>query len=585
MASSLPPSYEFGDFVLRPAEKRLLRAGEPVPLAPKVFDTLLLLVESPGSLVEKEVFLKRLWPDSFVEEVALAHGISQLRKALRDGVDGRKFIETVPKRGYRFVAPVAVMGAPPPETRPGVIIAVLPFANLGAGPERDYLADGLTEEVIASLGQVSPDDLRVIGRTSMMAYKGATKSLAEIGAELGAKFLVESSVRGEGQRLRITSRLVRAVDQVQIWSDSYDSERGSVLELQRELSIVIAGQVRHRLSPERVNALARRQTHDAEAYDLYLRGRYFWHQLSAMTTRRAIEYYTRATQLDPQYALAWAGLADAYSTNPISGDGDPRRIGPLAREASLQAVASEPGLAEVQGCLAFVKFWIDWDWPAAEQGFRASIALDPSYALAHRTLAIALSHLERPEEAAAAAAQARALDPLHAGHYALSAQVAFNGHDFAAAVEFARRATIIDPEFWIGHFQLGQALQQMDAASAALEALQQAWKFSGGNSKVLSLRGYILARLGCVQEAGEILHALQNVPRERYVPPYAIALVHAGLGHRDLALACLDTAWEVRDVHLAFLPLDPKWDALRDDSRFHALLNRCGFSQPTARLA
>ena len=308
MSSSSQVAYQFGGFLLRPADKQLLRDGQAVPLAPKVFDTLLVLVESPGRLVEKDAFLKRVWPDSFVEEVALAHGVSQLRKALGDGRDGRRFIETVPKRGYRFVAPVELVGPPPPEPRAGVTLAVLPFENLGAGAEREYLADGLTEEVIASLGQVDPDDLRVIGRTSMMAYKRTTKSLAEIGRELGAAFLVESSIRAEGDRLRITSRLVRVDDQVQIWSESYDSRRGSVLELQRELSTVIARQVRLRLSPERVNALARRQTHDVEAYDLYLRGRYFWHQLSAETTRRAIGFYTRATELDPDYALAWAGL-------------------------------------------------------------------------------------------------------------------------------------------------------------------------------------------------------------------------------------------------------------------------------------
>ena len=573
-----PPqiAYQFGDFYVCPADKQLLRGGQAVPLAPKAFDTLVVLLESHGRLVEKDVFLKRVWPESFVEEVALAHGISQLRKALDDGASGRKFIETVPKRGYRFIAPVAVAGRQ--EVRPGVTLAVLPFENLGAGSEREYLADGLTEEVIASLGQVDPEALRVIGRTSMMAYKRTTKSLAEIGRELGAGFLVESSIRGERERLRITSRLIRVEDQVQIWSDSYDSERGSVLELQRELSTVIARQVRLRLSPERVDALARRQTHDAEAYDLYLRGRYFWHQLSAATTRRAIEYYTRATELDPDYALAWAGLGDAYSANPISGDGPPFRMGPLAREAVARAVHAEPNLAEVQNALAFLKFWLDWDWLAAERCFRAAIALDPSYALAHRTLGIALSHMGRHAEAGPAASEARRLDPLHAGHHALSAQVAFNARDFPAAVEFARQATVLDPEFWVGHLQLAQACEQLHQSERALEALQLAWRFSGGNSKAIALRGYILARLGRVAQAREVLHTLEAVPPDRYVPPYAIALVHAGLGHREPALEWLERAWDVRDVHLAFLPVDPKWDDFRSSPRFIAVLDRCAFA-------
>ena len=562
MASSSQIVYQFGSFTLRAADKQLLREGQGVPLTPKAFDTLLLLVESQGRLVEKDVFLKRIWPDSFVEEVVLAHGISHLRKALGEGRDGKHFIETVPKRGYRFVAQVEVIQPEGQEARTGVTLAVLPFENLGGGPDREYLADGLTEEVIASLGQVDPDQLRVIGRTSMMAYKGTTKSLAEIGRELGAGFLVESSIRSEGEKLRITSRLARVSDQVQIWSQSFDSGRGSVLDLQRELSTVIARQVRLRLSPEKVDALERRQTHDAEAYHLYLRGRYFWHQLSAATTRRAVEFYTRATELDPNYALAWAGLADAYATGPINGDAPPLRMIPLAYDAAARAVRAEAELAEVQTSLGFVKFFLDWEWNEAERAFRAAIALDPSYAVAHRTLGILLSHMGRAAEAATAIQQARQLDPLHAGHYALSAQVACNARDYGAAAQFARQATVIDPEFWVGHWQLAQAYERMDELDTALEVLQSAWRFSGGNSKVLGLRGYILARMGRVGEAQEVLVTLQGVT-EKYVPPYASALVYAGLGQGALAMDWLGRALEVNDVHLAFLPVDGKWDPWR----------------------
>lgn len=282
--------YRFGAFTLLPADKQLLREGKPVALAPKIFDTLLMLVESQGRLVKKEEFLKRVWQDSFVEEVALAHTISQLRKVLRDGTPESDPIETVPKHGYRFTARVE-SGAPQPEDATAhVTLAVLPFENLSASPDREYLADGLTEEVIAVLGRVDPERLRVIGRTSTMAYKRSTKSLAEIGRELGARFLVESSIRGEGGKLRVTSKLIRAQDQVQIWSASYDSEPGSVLEFERELSTAIAREVRIRLSPERLHGLAGRHTQHVEAYDLYLRGRYFWAQLSPLTTRRALEF-------------------------------------------------------------------------------------------------------------------------------------------------------------------------------------------------------------------------------------------------------------------------------------------------------
>ena len=289
-----------------------------------------------------------MWPDSFVEEVALAHSISQVRKALRTGASESEFIETVPKRGYRFIAAVEAV-APPADPRPSrTRLAVLPFENLSADAQREYVADGLTEEVIAALGQVDPEHFGVIGRTSMMAYKRTTKSLAEVGAELDAEFLVESSIRFEGDRLRITSRLIRASDQMQIWSASFDSEPPSVLEFQRELSTAIAHQVRLRLSPERLSALERRQPRQAEAYDLYLRGRYFWNQLSPLTTRRALEFYGQAIALDPNYALAWAGLAMAYAGSPINGDAPPLQMWPRAREAAAHAAVAAPALAETQ---------------------------------------------------------------------------------------------------------------------------------------------------------------------------------------------------------------------------------------------
>jgi DNA-binding winged helix-turn-helix (wHTH) protein/tetratricopeptide (TPR) repeat protein len=579
MSSRPQVAYKFGDFLLNPADKQLLRDGKPVALPPKVFDALLLLVESQAHLVEKDDFLKRVWPDSFVEEVALAHCISHLRKALRDGTHGCTFIETVPKRGYRFVAAVEVVPAASHEASDPVRLAVLPFENLGAGSEREYLADGFTEEMIAALGQIDPDHLNVVGRTSMMAYKRTTKSLADIGRELDAAYLIESSVRVEGERLRIMSKLIRARDQVQIWSASYDSEPSSILEFQCKLSTAIAEQIRLRLSPDRLTALARRQTRNAEAYDLYLRGRYFWNQLSPPTTRRAVEFYTRATELDPEYALAWSGLADAYTASTINGDAPPLEVWPRARAAAAHAVGAEPNLAEAQTSLGVVNFFLGWDWAAAEMEFRKAVALDPSYCLAHRTLGIALSHMRRPEEAQLAVRRARELEPLNAAHHALSAQVAFNARDYPAAVEFAQQATVLDPGFLIGYLQLGQAHEQLGNSDLALDALQNAGRLSGSNSKVIALQGYLFAKLGRTHQAREVLNTLEAVSRERYVPPYATALVHAGLGQRDTALECLERAYEARDVHLIFLPVDPKWDAFRSDVRFLALFRRCGFTQ------
>jgi TolB-like protein/Tfp pilus assembly protein PilF len=592
--------YTFGSFRLDTAARSLTHAGKSVTLAPKTFDLLVLLVESGARLLDRRELMVALWPDTIVEEANLSFQISTLRKALQ--ADGHDLIETVPKHGYRFtgraeqldVASTPLRELPQRESRPGVTapieiflagcqntsrvtLAVLPFECFGAGSELEYLADGLTEEVIAALGQIDPEHVSVIGRTTMMAYKRTAKSLADIGRELGAGFLVESSIRAEDVRLRITSNLIRARDQVQIWGESYDSQPASVLAFQRQLSTAIALEVRLRLSPERVGALAQRQPSRREAYDFYLRGRYFWNQLSPPTTRRAIELYTRATELDPKYALAWSGLADAFAASPINGDAPPQQIWERAREAAAHAVSAGPELAAAHTSLGLMKFWLDWEWTAAERALGRAIALDPSYALAHRMLGVVYSHMGRHREGLAAACRARELDPLDATHCALSAQIAYNARDFSAALKLACRANVLNPEFWVSYYQRALAYEQLGHSDMALEALQKA-AITSANSKVIGLRGYILAKLGRGDEAREVLDTLEAVSRERYVPPYANALVHAGLGEPETALDWLDRALDVHDVHLAFLTVDPKWDQFRSDSRFVALLECCAFT-------
>jgi TolB-like protein/Flp pilus assembly protein TadD len=551
-----------------------------VALTPKVFDTLLYLLQHQGEVVEKSALMRAIWPDTAVEENNLSQNISCLRRILGENRGANLYIATVPGRGYRFTAAVEAVRGSLQDLSEKLTLAVLPFENLSADPEREYLADGLTEETSASLGQIDPEHLSVIGRTSVMAYKRTTKTVAEIGRELDATYLIESSLRAEGERLRITCKLIRVRDQVQVWSESYDSEPRSLLTFQRELSGAISQQVRLRLSPDRLYGLARRQTQNAEAHDLYLRGRHFWNQLTPATTKRASEYYARATALDSEYALAWSGLADAFSASPINGDAPPLVAAPRAREAAAHAVNSEPKLAEAQTSLGLVKFWFDWDWASAEAAFRKASAIDPSYPFVHRMLGILLAHMGRHDEAKAAIRRARELDPLVAVEHALSAQVAFVAQDYAAAVQFARQSIVVDPEFWIGLFQLGQAYVELGKSELALDALNNAGRFSGGNSKVISLRGYLFATLGRTNEALQVLNTLEAIARDRYVPPYAMAQVHLGLRHWDHALEWLERACDVRDVHLVLLPVDPKWNPVRGDARFVALLKRCGFTTP-----
>ncbi len=572
--------YEFENFRLEVDKRLLLRDGVSVPLTPKVFDTLLHLVQRSDHVVDKEELMRAIWPDTVVEENNLNQNISTLRRVLGQNQGENRYILTIPGKGYRFVGNIStpVEASVFLQEKSHATIAVLPFENLSTDQEKEYLADGLTEETIALLGQIDPNHLRVIGRTSVMAYKRTTKTLAEIGRELDASHIVESSLRAEGGRLRITAKLIRARDQVQIWSSSYDSEPVSMLAFQRELAAAIAEQIRLQLSPERLTALARRQTKNAEAYDLYLRGRYFWHQLSPPTTRRAIENFTKATQIDPNYALAWSGIADTLASAPINGDAPSLEAWARSREAAARAIAAEPDLAEAQTSQGFVKFWFDWDWSAAEAAYRKAIPLDPNYPLSHRMLGIVLAHMGRHQEAKISMQRAREIEPRLAVHQALSAYLAFLEGDFDSAIQFGRQAILIAPDFWVGHFQLGQVYVGAGKVELALDYLNQSIRLSGGNSKAFSLRAYLLGKLGRKDEALDVIKTLEALSRERYVPPYATALIYAGLEQRDLALKWLESAYEVRDVHLIFLPIDPKWDSLRSDARFVLLLQRCGFS-------
>ena len=494
-------TFRFGDFVLDVAAYEVRRNGRRVRLERQPMDLLILLVEQRGQLVSRSRIVDALWgKDVFVDvENGVNTAIRKLRQALRDSPDAPTFIETVPGKGYRFIAAVEVLpdGRPrrchpplnpplvgeeqtlatraeaerpwrrslfptvvveraagrrtsarlllaavtlvalgiallwawkrPAESGAPVTIAVLPFDNLTGAAEADYLASGLTEDTIVSLGRIDPERVSVIGRTSMIAYKGTTKSLAEIGRELGTDYLVESSLRAEGSHLRITARLIRVRDQVQVWSDSFDSTASSILGLQREISSAIAEQVRTRLSPERQRALARRHTQNADAYDLFLRGRHVLNQRTPEAMQRAIDFFQRAAAADPGYSLAWANLAMAYGTTPINSDVDPRRVAPAAREAAIRAVAANPDVAEAQHAFGHVNWAFEWNWPAAEAAFRRAIELDRSYSLVHLILGHLLSQTGRHAEAEPFMRRARELDPLNPLSYALSSQVLVPG--------------------------------------------------------------------------------------------------------------------------------------------------------------
>ena len=568
----------FGQFRLDVSSYELRRGARPVRLERQPMDLLILLVTRRGELISRSEIIERLWNrDVFVDvETGVNTAIRKIRRALNDSPEEPSFIETVAGKGYRFIADVDIV-RPAGADESIVMVAVLPFANLTGDPEREHIADGLTDDTIAALSQLDPGRLRVIGRTSAMAYKGTRKSLAAVGSELNVQFVIEGSVRSEGSLLRVRCTLNRASDQVQVWSHAFDRELTSLLEIQRELSFAIADQVRLRLSPEWFASVSRRHTRDAAAYDFYLRGRQLWNQLTPASTRMAIEYYSRATSIDPTYALAWAGIAEAFAGGPINGDADPLLMWPRAREAADQAVRANPGLSEARHVSGQVQWFFEWDFHAADGEFRKAVALDPSNAWAHSMFGHALSQLGRHDEARSVMDKACMLEPLSPLHHAMASQVAFQARDMSRAAERAQRAIALDREFWVGHMMRGQACEQLGEMELALDALATAARLSGGNSKPVALRGYLLARLGEMAAAGEVIAALQDLARSRYVPPYAMALVYAGLQDDDMIFDWLERALAARDVHLIFLPVDPKWDALRVEPRYTSLLERCGF--------
>jgi len=364
-----------------------------------------------------------------------------------------------------------------------------------------------------------------------------------------------------------------------VWSQSYEREPTSFIAFQQELSAAIAEQIRLRLPADRATGIGRRQTRNPGAYDAYLRGRHFQNLRTPENTARAISLFERAIALDSEYALAWSALSLTLAAGTINSDARPLDVAARAREAAAQAVRANPNLAESQLAGGYVNWLMAWDWKRAEAQFREATRLDPSNANAFRNLGHALSQLGRHAEAEITMRRARQLDPVDAMHLALSSQVAFQARNYTEALTLAREAVLLDSRLWVGYMELAQTYEQLGEHDLALEALADAVRLSGGNSKTIGLRGYILGKTGRIAEAEEVLKLLEAAARDRYVPPAAFALVHAGLGNADAMFAWLGRAVDARDVHLVFLPVDAKWDRYRADPRFAALLARCGFAR------
>ena len=577
-----------GEFELDVAGCELRRRGRPVKLERIPMELLLLLLERRDELVTREEIAGRLWGNEvFLDfETSINTAVLKLRRALRDDPRRPIFIQTVSGRGYRFtgaVTPVASdpSSSPAPSTVPRkrVMLAVLPFENLSADPDQEYFSDGLTEETICYLGRMNPAAMGVIARTSSMAYKRTRKSIGQIGRELGVGFILESSVRHEGNRLRITSQLIRVQDQTHLWASNFDCDAAGFLRVQRELGMAIAEQVQIKLMPQ-MGGFAHSPV-NMDAYDLYLRGRYHWNQLTPPGIRRGLDYFEQVVSLDPNYALAWAGMADCYSMLPIACDEPAKEILPKALAAARKAVELDDGLAEAHSSLGTVKVWMDWDWLGAEAAFQRALALNPSYVQAHRYYACLLSHTGRHPEAAAEMDIARAMDPLSPIMHALSGHLRWHARDYNSAMTHLRDAEAINAGLWIVHAFLGRVHECEGRMEESMREFQEAFELSGGgNTEPIAFRARVQALTGDRAAAEQVLRTLTELSTRKYVPPCNIAMIYAGLRDTESALFWLEKGLETRDVRLVFLLADPRWDTLRQEPRFQTLSRRLHLLPP-----
>ncbi len=572
------PRLRIGPVVFDPETGELRGKGITSRLPPQPARVLALLASRPGEIVTREELRRLLWgAETFVDfEQGLNFCIRRIRAALGDEAERPAYVETLPRRGYRLIAPVeevAATGVPPGRA----MLVVLPFENLGGDPDQEYFSDGLTEELIAQLGRLDPLRLGVIARTSAMAYKRTRKSVDEIGRELGVHYVLEGSVRSAGGRIRIAAQLVQVRDQTHLWAEAYERHLADLLAVQAELACAVAREIGVILAPP-VSDARRRGAIDPTTYQAYLRGRYCWNKRTTESTRRAIGYFEDAIRIDPECARAHAGLADCYA---LLGDVGvvavrPREAFAKAERAVGRALEIDAGLAEAHASLAHVRMHA-FDWAGAEREFERSLALDPNYATARHWYALYLGAMERHAEAMAMMRRAQEMDPISPPIGTALGALLNYARRFDEAIEQCRRVREMDPSFAWVHVTLGTAYAQKGMHEEAVAALRQAVALSRDSGKRGAL-GWAYAGAGSRAEALEILAELKEVPESSYAAPHPIAIIHAALGQADEAFEWLSRAREESAPEMVFLKVDPWLDGLRPDPRFRDLLRSVGLA-------
>ena len=567
--------FRFGEFELDISGYELRRGGQPVHLERRPMDLLILLVERRRQLVSRADIAKRLWDSSvFVDvEMGVNTAISKLRQALRDSRESPAFVETISGKGYRFIAPVdAVLPERQQETIESV--AVLPFTNDSADADAEYLSDGITEALINNLSQIC--NLRVVARSTVFRYKGKEADPQKAGSDLHVRAVVSGRLLQRGSTLIVRAELMDVATGAQLWGGQYNRQAEDVFLLQGDLSREISEKLQVQLTGDQKQRLTKRYTEDAEAYRLYLKGRYHWNKRSADGFQKAVEYFRQALDKDPGYSLAYAGLADTYAYLPFFHVAPPREAMPKAKTAAAKAVEIDDHLAEPRVSLGYVSFTYDGDWSAAGKHFEEALALNPAYTGAHTFYAFYLSSLGRSEEALAVAKRAADRDPASpAVSHSLAAQL-YLARQFDQAIEQAHNTLEMDARFAISYQVLGEVYLSKGMYREALLALEQFSALSRSSASSRALLAYSHARLGERSAALRIIQELTAAAKHSFVPALLFALVYAGLEDKDEAFSWLEKAHEERFYRLAYVKVEALWDPLRSDSRFADLLRRVG---------
>lgn len=626
----------FGPFELDLRAGELRKGGIRIRLQEQPFLILQALLEVPGEVITREELKKKIWPqDTFVDfDHGLHSAVNRLREALSDSADRPRYVETVARRGYRFIGTVdkpvrdgavswggatgADRGARNPRglwnswtgTLAGFgiavvvagsliamnawglkdwlvgksgrhafrALAVLPLDNLTSDPKQDYVAEGMTEDLITELSKL--ENLKVISHTSVMQYKGSHKPLPEIAQELRVNAVVDGAVQLDGDRVRITARLVDAATDQQIWAEHYDRELSNVLLLQSEVARDIASQIDLELTPQqkqRLQAGARRVV--PEAYQSYLLGRYYWNKRTADGLAKAGKYFQDAISKDPNYALAYSGLSDYYAFLTLIGGPEllpPNQAMTQSKAAAIKALQLDDSAAETHTSMAHVLHNYDWDFPAAEREFRRAIELNPNYATAHHLYSHLLMQLSRTDESLREATLAQQLDPLSpfinnglARQYYLSRQ-------YDKAIAQCQVGLNFDPTYLPARIQLGLAYEQKGMLKEAIAELEKARDLAQNLPMAHALLAHAYAIAGRKAAAQSELSVLTTMAKSRYVPPSYFAIISIAMGDKNQAFAYLQKSYQDRSEQLLYLPVEPLVDPLRSDARFDSLLQQVG---------